>query len=84
MPRFQMQLQINSPSVEKKPTKSDGPVQKPASVWKTIRFLLLLSRQFLEKLSTGAIMLNLAVELVDVVAHSHQEDFNQYLLVAAK
>ena len=45
---------------------------------------LCLSRKFFEQLPSGSISLNLVVEFVDVVAHRHQEDLGQNLLVAAE
>ena len=51
---------------------------------KDIQFCLLLSRKFFEQLSTGAIVLNFAVQLIDVVAHRHQKNLRQNLLVASK
>jgi len=43
-----------------------------------------LSRRSFEQLSSGAIFLNFAVQLVDVVAHRYKEDLRKNLLVAAK
>jgi len=47
-------------------------------------FLPSLSCQFFKQLSAGAVLLNLAVQFVDIVAHRHQKKLGQNLFAAAK
>lgn len=74
MPGSRTQIQKKSPSVEKQRARTRSPVQKPDIMLKTIQFFTQLSCKFFEQLSSGAISLNLVVELVDVVAHRYQKD----------
>jgi hypothetical protein len=58
----------------KKQTKAQEPAQNSVPMWRIILFLPPLSSKFFEQLSAGAILLNLVVQFVDVVAHCQQEN----------